>query len=74
MPTSKPTKTTQQIAVSVDAWNKARKMAGLRKAKGHEKADLGDVATEAILDSWIKIPIEVREFLDQSEPTEAPAV
>jgi hypothetical protein len=68
----KNARTTKQIAVSPDAWRKARKIAGLRKAKG-EDADMGDVATEAILESWSRLPAEVREFLDQPEPTETPA-
>jgi hypothetical protein len=73
MSDSKTPRTTKQIAVSSDAWEKARKIAGLRKAKGQDDADMGAVATEAILDSWSKLPAEVRDFLDHPEPLETAA-
>jgi hypothetical protein len=64
MPEIKPPKSTKPIHVSVDAWDKAGKIAGLRKAKGQDDADMGAVATEAILDTWGKLPASVREFLE----------
>lgn len=68
MSDSKPSKSTKQIAVTEDAWEKAGKIAGLRKAKGQEGADMGAVATEAILESWDKLPAPIREFLDAETP------
>ena len=64
MPDTKPQKSTRQIAVSMDAWEKARKMAGLRKAKDQDGDDIGAVAADAILESSEKLPAEVRGFLE----------
>lgn len=69
----KPAKATKQIVVSTDAWDKAKKMAGLRKAKDQDGDDIGAVAADAILDRWERLPVEVREFLEQPESTESPA-
>jgi hypothetical protein len=68
----KPQKTTRQIVVSADAWDKAKKMAGLRRAKDQEGDEIGAVTTDAILAAWEQLPVEVREFLERPEPEAQP--
>jgi hypothetical protein len=65
------TRETKMIRVSAETWEKAKKMAALRKVKGQEGAEIGAVTDEAIADSWEKLPPQVRDFLEQSDEPEA---
>ncbi len=69
----KPQKATRQIVVSAEAWDKAKKMAGLRRAKDQGGDEIGAVAADAIMTAWEQLPVEVRGFLESPEPEPTPA-
>ncbi len=63
---AKTARETKMVRVTPEAWGKARMMAALRKVKEQEDADISAVTSEAILDSWEKLPAEVRDFLEHA--------
>jgi len=69
---SEPTKTPRplkNIAVPVAVWDKARRMASAMTAQGVDK-DIGEVASDAILALYDRLPADTREFIE-SQPVEA---
>ncbi len=71
MSDSKPTKTAQQVAIPIEAYDKARRMAAAFQAQGKD-TNMGLVAAEAIGEFYERLPVEVREFIEsQQDETQA---
>jgi hypothetical protein len=75
MSDQKPVKSAQQIAVPLDAYDKAKRMANALAARG-EDTNQGKVTGQAILEYYDRLPIEVREFIEsqneESDPQTTP--